>query len=90
MFYLALLTGAVLGVVAAWSRADRSGRQRLVLLLLMLGCISAAQSLFYVDVRHRWGVEPLLGIFLAFAVGWWRPPPGERQGRALDGPAATA
>jgi hypothetical protein len=56
----------------------------------MLGCISAAQSLFYVDVRHRWGVEPLLGIFLAFAVGWWRPPPGERQGRALDGPAATA
>jgi hypothetical protein len=88
-FYVALLTGAVLGLVVAWSRADRDGRQRLVLLLLMLGCISAAQSLFYVDVRHRWGVEPLLGVFLAFAVGWWQPP-GGRQGGALDGPAAAA
>jgi hypothetical protein len=59
-------------------------------LLLMLEGISAAQSLFYVDVRHRWGVEPLLGIFLAFAAGWWREPPREREGRALDGPAAIA
>jgi hypothetical protein len=36
----------------------------------MFGRISAAQSHSYVDVRHRWGVEPLLGIFLAFAAGW--------------------
>ena len=41
----------------------------------MLGCISVAQSLFYVDVRHRWGVEPLLGVLLACAVGGWRQPP---------------
>ena len=41
------------------------GRQRLVLLLAMLASISVAQSLFYVEVRHRWAVEPLLGIFLA-------------------------
>ena len=87
MFYVALLTGAVLGVVVASSRADRGGRQRLVLLLLMFGCISAAQSLFYVDVRHRWGVEPLLGIFLAFAVGWCRGLVGARSGGALDGHA---
>jgi hypothetical protein len=39
----------------------------------MLGSIAVAQSLFYVEVRHRWAVEPLLGIFLAAAVSGWRP-----------------
>ena len=57
----------------AWRRADRGGRQRLVPLLAMLGSISVAQSLFYVDVRHRWAVEPLLGILLAVAVSRWMP-----------------
>ena len=84
MFYVVLLTGAVLGLAVAWSR--RGGRQRLAPLLLMLGCISVAQSLFYVDVRHRWGVEPLLGVLLAFAVGRWRQPPDGRRGPALTGP----
>jgi 4-amino-4-deoxy-L-arabinose transferase-like glycosyltransferase len=73
LFYALLLGGAILGVATAWSRADRIECQRLVLVLLMLGCISVAQSLFYVEVRHRWGVEPLLGVFAAAAVGWcWR------------------
>src|SRR6185436_17937434 len=73
LFYLALLVGAVLGAVGAWRDADRGGRQRLIPLLAMLGSISVAQSLFYVDVRHRWAVEPLLGIFLAVAVSRWMP-----------------
>ena len=73
LFYLALLVGAALGAVVVWRRTDRGGRQRVVLLLAMLGSISVAQSLFYVDVRHRWAVEPLLGIFLAVAVSRWMP-----------------
>ena len=61
------------GAVYAWQRADRVGRQRLVLVLAVLASLSTAQSLFYVEVRHRWAVEPLLGIFLAAAVGRWLP-----------------
>jgi hypothetical protein len=30
----------------------------------MFASISVTQSLFYVDDRQRWGVEPLLGIVL--------------------------
>jgi 4-amino-4-deoxy-L-arabinose transferase-like glycosyltransferase len=78
VFYGVLLAGAILGIPAAWSRADRRERQRLVLLLMMLACISVAQSLFYVEGRHRWGVETLLGIFLAAAVGRWCPLVGGR------------
>jgi hypothetical protein len=40
---------------------------------VFLGSVSVAQSLFYVEVRHRWAVEPILGIFVAAAVGRWRP-----------------
>ncbi len=73
VFYGALLAATVLGAVAAWRRADRGGRQRLVLLLVFFTSISVAQSLFYVEVRHRWAVEPILGIFLAAAVSRWLP-----------------
>jgi len=89
VFYAALLAGAILGIPAAWSRADRRERQRLVLVLMMLGCISGAQSLFYVEGRHRWGVESLLGIFLAAAVGWWCPLEGVRHRDARAGPTGT-
>jgi 4-amino-4-deoxy-L-arabinose transferase-like glycosyltransferase len=89
VFYAVLLAGAILGIPAAWCQADRSGRQRVLLVLMMLGCISVAQSLFYVDVRHRWGVEPLLGIFLAAAVGRWCPLEGGRHREAHAGPAGT-
>jgi hypothetical protein len=74
VFYGSLLAAAGLGAVHAWRRADRVPRQRLVFLLLLLTTIAVAQSLFYVEVRHRWAVEPLLGIFLAAAASRWLPP----------------
>ena len=73
LFYGAILVAAGLGAVYFWQRADRVGRQRLVLVLAVLASLSTAQSLFYVEVRHRWAIEPLLGIFLAAAVGRWLP-----------------
>ena len=89
-FYVALLAGAILGAVVACRRADTAGRRRIALVLVMLACISVAQSLFYVDVRHRWGVEPLLGIFLAAGASVWPTLSGAGRGRPLDGGAGPA
>ena len=58
-------------------------------MLALLACISVAQSLFYVDVRHRWGSSRLLGIFLAAAVRW-AVVAGAGRGRPLDGGAGPA
>lgn len=65
--YAVALAGVLLGLRIVWTRAHGPERQRLVLVLVLLGHVSIAQSFFYVDVRHRWGVEPILGIFLAAA-----------------------
>ena len=46
---------------------------RLAALAILGLSLSTAQSLFYVEVRHRGAVEPLLGIFPATAVGGWLP-----------------
>jgi 4-amino-4-deoxy-L-arabinose transferase-like glycosyltransferase len=88
LFYVVLLAGTLLGLVTACRGWDPIRRRRLVLVLILLGCVSIAQSLFYVDVRHRWGVEPLFGIFLAAAVGRWWPAAGSREG-GLDGLTGT-
>ena len=37
-------------------------------ILLMLLSISLAQSIFYVEGRHRWAVEPLILIFTAAGI----------------------
>lgn len=89
-FYVALLAGTILGAVIAWRRADPDAWRRLVLVLVMLACISVAQSLFYVDVRHRWGVEPLLGLFLAAGASAWPARAGAGRERPLDGGAGPA
>ena len=71
--YGARLVAACSGFASPGSAPMGPERQRLVLVLALLAEPLAAQSLFYVDVRHRWAVEPLLGIFLAAAVGRWLP-----------------
>jgi hypothetical protein len=38
------------------------------LFLLFLASISVFQSLFYVDGRHRWGVEPVFLIIAAAGI----------------------
>lgn len=65
--------GVLLGLRVAWTGAEGPERLRLVLVLALLAHVSVAQSFFYVDARHRWAVEPLLGIFLAAGVGRWLP-----------------
>ena len=67
-FYLILLLLFVIGLLAVFSFFREEGRAGVALLLLLFFSVSAAQSLFYVDVRHRWGVEPLMGILVAHGI----------------------
>jgi hypothetical protein len=45
LFYILLLAGALVGLIVACRRPER-GRGGLALVLVMLGCLSVAQSLF--------------------------------------------
>jgi 4-amino-4-deoxy-L-arabinose transferase-like glycosyltransferase len=60
LFYVLVL---VLGALGMWSVAASGApavRWQLVLLILFLVALSTLQSLYYVEGRHRWAVEPLL------------------------------
>lgn len=57
-YYLVLLVCAAVGLVVGL-RADAS-RGGVMLIVATLALVSAGQSLFYVEGRHRWEVESLL------------------------------
>lgn len=64
VFYsLALLFG-LLGIFSVKNSQSRVKYDLTIIILLIL-TISAAQSLFYVEIRHRWAIEPLMLIFTA-------------------------
>lgn len=69
------------GFVGIWRiLSTNEGRARDALLALLLFCLafSLAQSLFYVEGRHRWAIDPLLlvvaGQGMAWALAWLRKP----------------
>jgi hypothetical protein len=65
VLYGAALLLAVPGVWFAFRSARQSQRAATLLVLLFVLEIAAAQSLFYVEGRHRWLVEPLLLLYSA-------------------------
>lgn len=62
VYYVLLLTLAFLGL---WAIRKKQKMDKLYLLIGVLLSISVFQSLFYVECRHRWGIEPILLIFAA-------------------------
>jgi 4-amino-4-deoxy-L-arabinose transferase-like glycosyltransferase len=60
IYYVLALSLAVLGAWAIVRRGSSRERRELALLILFLISLSALQSLYYVEGRHRWAVEPLL------------------------------
>lgn len=66
-FYAGLLAAFVVGLVVSCVRPP--GRPGLLLVVLALLSVSLAQSLFYVEIRHRWGVEPIMGVLAAYGLG---------------------
>lgn len=78
LFYVFVLVLAGLGLPAAWigSRERPEGARKLLVALLAFAfLLSVAQSLYYVEGRHRWAVEPILLLLAGQAVGmawrWW-------------------
>ena len=68
-WYLALVGCAVIGVVAL--ARGGPGPWAVARLVLWLGLtFSVGQALFYIGGRHRWTIEPLLGL-LSAAGAWW-------------------
>ncbi len=60
-------------ILAGFWRLRRQWRNTpLLLLLAYASSIAAYQSLYYVDGRHRWLVEPVLLLFAAISLGWIR------------------
>jgi 4-amino-4-deoxy-L-arabinose transferase-like glycosyltransferase len=69
--YYAAIVGLAVG--GAWllltGRSERpESRVTLGLIVSVLLCVSLVQSVFYVELRHRWGVEPLVLAVSAVAV----------------------
>jgi len=60
-YYVAVLACAALGV-AALRRLPRESVEQAILVAVFLLGLSTLQSLYYVEGRHRWAVEPMLLI----------------------------
>lgn len=65
LYYAALAVTAVVG--ANWL-ARAGGARQLTVLMAAFVTVSLAQSVFYVDGRHRWAVEPLMLVLSAIIV----------------------
>lgn len=68
-FYLLLLVPAVLAVSMIAVRGRKQAGVYLPGVILTVCCcllLGVAQTAFYVDGRHRWVIEPILGIFSAW------------------------
>lgn len=65
IFYSLVLFFAIWGAIFILKSREQRIKRKAYLLLLFFLTISIMQSLFYVEGRHRWAIEPLLLIFSA-------------------------
>ncbi len=63
--YIGVLLLAVLGGWRIIKHGECSPKWHAVLMAAFMLAIAAFQSLYYVEGRHRWGIEPVLLIFTA-------------------------
>ena len=68
LYYIFVLTLFILGIFYAIKKASRIDRAAIASILIFMLLISAGNSLYYVESRHRWAVEPLMLIFSAYAL----------------------
>lgn len=61
VFYLA-------GLVLTFRNGGRNAKECTVFMLIMMMSVCLSQSLFYVEGRHRWLIEPLLLIYFSYGL----------------------
>ena len=61
-FYIGLVTATLAGLWSAWHRPVAGQGPGLALALLLSASVSVAQALFYIEGRHRLGVEAMLAV----------------------------
>jgi len=73
MYYILVLVLAMIGAWSIWG-TGKLARQELLLIAAFLLALSFLQSLYYVEGRHRWAVEPILiaisGVGVAALSKW--------------------
>ena len=67
VYYFALVLFSIFGLISLKGLTDKCRFDAFMLIVLMLG-IAVAQSIFYVETRHRWAIEPLLIIFSMYGL----------------------
>jgi hypothetical protein len=59
IYYFVIVFSSLIGFYAIW-RVGGTARQHLILIGVFLFALALLQSLYYVEGRHRWAVEPIL------------------------------
>ena len=68
IFYFPLISFFLIGSVFALVSAKKAVRKPSLILLSLPLTICLAQSLFYVEGRHRWLIEPIMIIFFSYGL----------------------
>lgn len=69
-YYGIVLTLAVIGMLLGLAEADTGRQAARVIVLAFIASVAVLQAVFYVEIRHRWGIEPLVIIFSTGTVAW--------------------
>jgi len=66
-YWIVALSGAIVGAATLWRAGRRAEMATLAGLPVVVGL---TQALFYVEGRHRWGIEPIVLVLSAFGAVW--------------------
>jgi len=70
IFYSLVIAFSMIGVICLFANSDPKTLKNVYMLLSTLIAISLFQSLYYIEGRHRWSIEPILLIFSSIGIGY--------------------
>lgn len=65
IFYFFIFIFAITSIFFTYIKGEFQEKTKMMLIIMLLLSISLFQSLFYIETRHRWAIEPLFMIFVA-------------------------